>query len=148
MQGDELVLTVVPEPGTLAVLATAAIVVLGLVCSRGVNMHRRLVTDQGRRVFRWQFHVAEFSALADSGLWELENACIRGKGWHPMRKNLVALVAAAALLGATRSAPTQSYEWVRTVGSLGSGNGQLNYPWGIAVDAPGNVWVADSGNLA
>ncbi len=34
----------------------------------------------------------------------------------------------------------------RTVGSLGSGNGQFNKPAGIATDASGDVWVADSGN--
>ncbi len=33
-----------------------------------------------------------------------------------------------------------------TFGSAGTGNGQLNNPWGIARDANGNVWVADTGN--
>jgi DNA-binding beta-propeller fold protein YncE len=31
-------------------------------------------------------------------------------------------------------------------GSEGSGNGQLQYPYGVAVDSGGNTWVADSGN--
>jgi DNA-binding beta-propeller fold protein YncE len=31
-------------------------------------------------------------------------------------------------------------------GSLGPGNGYLNGPFGIAVDASGNLWVADSLN--
>jgi DNA-binding beta-propeller fold protein YncE len=35
---------------------------------------------------------------------------------------------------------------VRTIGSRGSGNGQLNYAKGIAVDGEGNVAVFDSGN--
>lgn len=32
------------------------------------------------------------------------------------------------------------------VGVAGSGNGQFNYPEGVAVDSSGNVWVADSEN--
>ena len=35
---------------------------------------------------------------------------------------------------------------LRTVGSAGSGNGQLSSPRGIAVDGKGNVWVADAVN--
>lgn len=35
---------------------------------------------------------------------------------------------------------------VSTFGSAGSGNGQFSTPTGIALDAAGNVWVADSGN--
>jgi prepilin-type N-terminal cleavage/methylation domain-containing protein len=33
-----------------------------------------------------------------------------------------------------------------SIGSSGSGNGQFDYPHGIAIDANGNVWVADSNN--
>jgi len=31
-------------------------------------------------------------------------------------------------------------------GSAGTGNGQFDFPWGIAADNAGNVYVADSGN--
>ena len=31
-------------------------------------------------------------------------------------------------------------------GSLGTGNGQLKAPWGVARDSKGNVWVADTAN--
>ncbi len=34
----------------------------------------------------------------------------------------------------------------RTVGSLGTGNGQFSKPAGIATDSAGDVWVADTGN--
>jgi RHS repeat-associated protein len=37
-------------------------------------------------------------------------------------------------------------EFLRRVGSAGSGNGQLSSPDALAVDSKGNVWVADTGN--
>ena len=37
-------------------------------------------------------------------------------------------------------------EYAKDFGSLGSGNGQIKSPYGIAVDANGNVWVGDNGN--
>jgi tripartite motif-containing protein 71 len=36
--------------------------------------------------------------------------------------------------------------FLTTWGSLGSGNGQFNFPLGVATDGSGNVYVADSGN--
>jgi tripartite motif-containing protein 71 len=41
---------------------------------------------------------------------------------------------------------TLRYSFARNVGDFGSGNGQFNSPSGIAVDPPGNVWVADTYN--
>ncbi len=38
-------------------------------------------------------------------------------------------------------------KYIRTIGSLGTGNGQLKGPTGIAgTDATGDIWVADTGN--
>jgi DNA-binding beta-propeller fold protein YncE len=39
-----------------------------------------------------------------------------------------------------------NYTLVKTWGSLGSGDGQFNYPYGIAVDPSGNIYVADTIN--
>lgn len=41
-------------------------------------------------------------------------------------------------------APSPEFKF--SFGSSGSGSGQVKYPLGTAVDASGNVWVADSGN--
>jgi len=38
------------------------------------------------------------------------------------------------------------YVFVRSVGKPGSGNGQFNWPYGIAADGSGNIWVADTYN--
>ncbi|MGD0653095.1 MAG: PEP-CTERM sorting domain-containing protein [Thermoguttaceae bacterium] len=38
------------------------------------------------------------------------------------------------------------YQFIRSVGSSGYGNGQFRNPGSIAVDLSGNVWVADSNN--
>lgn len=41
---------------------------------------------------------------------------------------------------------TPSYHLVRSFGSSGSAKGQVDAPWGLNVDAEGNVWVADRNN--
>lgn len=57
---------------------------------------------------------------------------------------LLAIVFAAALLPipASAQAPVYLYQW----GTLGTGDGQFAGPEDVAVDASGNVYVADYGN--
>jgi len=59
------------------------------------------------------------------------------------------LALAAILLGCSVGAlPAQAQNFIRTIGSLGSGNGQMNSPIGVAVDTANgsNVIVADTNN--
>src|SRR2546425_7485623 len=66
----------------------------------------------------------------------------------------IALVLAATVVGGcgkNPNAPTQPLSTSPPVfelawGSLGSGDGQFNTPWGVAVDQVGNVYVADTDN--
>src|SRR6185369_13103021 len=57
---------------------------------------------------------------------------------------LLALLASNAAL--TDRAAAQAPPYLTQWGTFGSGDGQFNYPQGVAVDATGNVYVADSRN--
>jgi sugar lactone lactonase YvrE len=60
-----------------------------------------------------------------------------------LRGVAVALVLSAAWASsAFGEAPT----YRASIGSYGSGNGQFAHPAGVAIDAEGNLWVADQGN--
>jgi RHS repeat-associated protein len=53
----------------------------------------------------------------------------------------------AAVAASAASAYVKAPEWYfMSFGSEGSSNGQFKAPGGVAVDASGNVWVADTGN--
>src|SRR5580658_2937146 len=41
---------------------------------------------------------------------------------------------------------TNSGDFIAAWGSYGTGDGQLSYPFGVAVDSKGNVFVSDNGN--
>src|SRR5438094_4979731 len=54
---------------------------------------------------------------------------------------LLAVLVTGSIAGATGT-PTFLTKW----GTLGSGDGQFNSPFSVAVDNSGNVYVVDSGN--
>ncbi len=73
------------------------------------------------------------------------------KGLRPETTYHYRLVAASS--EGTAAGPDQTFTTLavtpslnRTFGSVGAGNGQLNVPAGLAVDAEGNLWVADKEN--
>src|SRR5436190_20760937 len=62
--------------------------------------------------------------------------------WHRRFRIAFALLGVAFMLPATVAAQSYLTQW----GSQGSGNGQFNVPNGVATDASGNVYVADTRN--
>ncbi|MFZ1936059.1 MAG: PEP-CTERM sorting domain-containing protein [Thermoguttaceae bacterium] len=49
-------------------------------------------------------------------------------------------------VGSISATAATTYQWARTVGSYGSGNGQFSYPNGVAIDSSGNIFVTDYDN--
>jgi tripartite motif-containing protein 71 len=60
-----------------------------------------------------------------------------------MRRLIAGLVLVLAGVDATQGI---EYQFTRSFGSGGNGNGQFAYPTDVAADSLGNVWVADFGN--
>ncbi len=61
--------------------------------------------------------------------------------------NRLVLIAALAWATTTLPAAVQAgYIYQYQFGSSGSGNGQLNFPYGVALDSSGNAFVADFNN--
>jgi DNA-binding beta-propeller fold protein YncE len=59
---------------------------------------------------------------------------------------IVVLAALATFCHKLLMATSRHYAFVRSIGGFGNGNGQFNWPHGIAADASGNIWVADTYN--
>src|SRR5262245_46829059 len=60
-----------------------------------------------------------------------------------MKRLLLLFISLAPSALATSVQGATPYVFVRSIGTLGSGNGQFNGPRGVGVDSSGNVWVAD-----
>lgn len=58
----------------------------------------------------------------------------------------VALLLSVLFLGVTALAYAEEYVFILKWGSSGTGDGQFNDPWGVAVDGSGNVYIADTLN--
>ena len=71
---------------------------------------------------------------------------MRGCYSRMIRVSGAAFMFSVLFLGAINSAYAQSYVFILKWGSSGSGDGQFNYTYGIAVDGSGNVYVADTSN--
>ena len=63
-----------------------------------------------------------------------------------MKKFIFSLTTITLLLVLPTSAYSQDYEFILKWGEPGSGPGQFFYPWAIAVDSTGHVYVADRFN--
>ena len=58
----------------------------------------------------------------------------------------IAIILGVMIFVGSLSLHTYAQNVIKTVGSPGSGNGQLNDPRGLVVDNKGNLYVVDSGN--
>ena len=63
-----------------------------------------------------------------------------------VQARVAACVGAIVLLPQISQAQAQTYSYAFQFGGLGSGDGQFAGPGGVAVDATGNIYVADSNN--
>jgi YD repeat-containing protein len=67
-------------------------------------------------------------------------------GGFAMKKIFIMLIGIVFFLFSAEVISAETYQFVLKWGSYGSGNGEFGFPYGVAVDSSGNVYVADSGN--
>ncbi|WP_165452164.1 S-layer homology domain-containing protein [Paenibacillus thalictri] len=80
--------------------------------------------------------LGEFSAPSGVAVDSSGNVYVADVGNHRIQK----------LTPGANGAPDSWSEWKKSGGGSGSGLGEFNAPYGIAVDGGGNVYVADTGN--
>jgi RHS repeat-associated protein len=119
--GHTLTATVTAVNGDGSVVATSA--VSGLVSASGAPLYVSSTPGKSQSSYKAPADVAVSSATRSKGdVWVLDTG----------HDQLVEF--------------SEGGEFLRRVGSKGTGNGQLSEPKSIAVDSKGNVWVADTGN--
>jgi RHS repeat-associated protein len=90
----------------------------------------------GQEGFGWKLHEPTSTTVASGGLSLL----------HSTLYNSTTGAATETVMPGNASKEATGFGYVGPIGSAGTGSGQLSAPTGDAIDAQGDVWVADSAN--